>query len=265
MTMGATETKTMASYLEMVKEMFRYPTASDHVRITLADLGVMSIMLSAIFCVPVSVVIGIMWLIDPMEDSIFLFMSIPWIFIVPAVCLGLYVFNYRKPRKNDATVIRLFSEVETDSPIVPENGRSHSFLKNGFVFITQFEKGIATAPSGRIKSTTETLHVYMLFECNRATLHEYRSLTEDMYAYLQGKPIGDYIYTNGISFRLSVGGLKTMTPDLISLIGKIVDEYIYLTERFHLSPITPDDFNKQRERIDNLLKEDLSHDTERDT
>jgi hypothetical protein len=239
------------SYFQLIADIFNSPPHPDYVRISLKEWGVLSLMMSIMMSLPASIIIGIVWLVDPKEDSLFLFMSIPWIFVVPAIFILTYIYNYRKPRRNDAIIKNLFASIEADAPISSESGCSYIMCKDDFVYDLFFDKTPVSLRNGSKRDRSERLVMRMAFDCEYENIQQYLSLAEDMYAYFENKRVGSYITVNyhTLSIKLEI---KTMTPEWIM---RIVDEFTYLTKRFKLSPITREGYSERMERIKILLAE----------
>lgn len=238
------------SYIQLVKNIFKNINNPDYVRLNCKEWSIISLLMSIVICLPASIIIGIAWLMAPNEDSIFLCMLIPWVF-APIIFICVYIYNYWKPRRNDKVITRLFALAETDAPISPKSGCVYIFSKDNFLFEPYVQIEPIYKPSGNKKGNVELIILSMIFDCDYKSIQDYHALVEDMYAYSNGKQIGNHIKIGYNIFTIKLK-LKDMTPEWIK---KIVDEFIYYTERFNLRPITGEQYAECIEKINLLLSD----------
>lgn len=236
------------TYIQICKDIFRYASNADRVRLdSLKSWLVVSSMMSAIFCVPASIIIGIMWLTDPKEDSVLLLMAIPWIFICPLVFLAAYIVNYRKPRKNDRIIEELFSLVQKDIPITLEDGFVYMFRKDGFLFKVYFETRLYDDPRKKAgkKIKARTINMLMYFGFSGMDISEYPNVVDEVKAYLDGKRMGQSIWVNYCLAGINMDYGRVAAAD----VTEIVDEFIYLTGRFGLTSLDEKGYGSESARI----------------
>jgi hypothetical protein len=247
------------SDFQATMEILKNPSNPDYVRVSVKEWAMISLIMCFIFCFPASVLIGIPWLIYPKEVPVFACMSIPWIFCTPFVFVCVWIYNYRKPRRNDEVIKRLFTPIETDTPISPESGCSYIMHKDDFIYKLLLRGEMVPGRTGKKNKRTGAMIVHMFFDYEYDNIQQYYSLVENMYAYLEGKRIGNHIVVGCHTLGIRVGGINTMTPEWMK---RIVDEFVYLTKRFLLRLITLNVYNERIEKINKLYE--AERDTQRD-
>ena len=243
------QTHEKRSYPRLIKDIFKHIYNPDYVRLSFWEWVITSLIISVIVCLPISILIAVLWLSSPKEDSIFLFMLIPWPVIAPMIFIGMYVYNYRKPKRNDKAIDRLFELVEMDAPISPKSGCSYAFSKNNFLFESHLQRESAYWQNGNKKGHVDIMIMHMFYDSGHDNIQDYKTLVENMYAYSKNKQIAGHIFTEYYNILTIKLEFKSMTPELTR---KIVDEFIYFTARFHLKPITLGQYAKLTEKIKTL-------------
>lgn len=225
------KTNTNQNYWRTIKEIFTCPYA---IRVeSHKEWLTLSFLLCALFCTPASLALGITYLFAPLPDSIWLFMLIPWMVVGPFIPLCVYLAYYRAPRKSDEMVCRLLERVVPADSIVLESKNNYLFTKDGAAFRVTF--GNAYFLQGRRRRRkAKIVSPAILLDFSTDVRDEQIKILEDIYAYLEDKPIGRIVLYHSHLLRIAMECRVVSSLDMET----IVNELLYVARRFRMKPMT---------------------------
>lgn len=158
-------------------------------------------------------------------------------FFVPIIPIITYWYHYRLPKKNDLFINRIFKSI-TPNLLITEDGSCYDFVKNDFLFRVFFEIQFSNRNSHKTKKRIDIINIIMFFDFPTAEIPEYDVILADMDAYLKGKIIGNAISPNYYSLNIRIER-KALSE---SSIKRIIEEFLYLAERFTLKSVTLEEY-----------------------
>lgn len=201
---------------------------------------VFSILLGAPGCLLLVIVLSFKPLNGGVGDNIAAVFA-PLIFTIPLAFLYAYGHFYRKNRVVGRYVKKLFGPISTDSGIRQEDS-DFIFERNGFRYrVHYYERNVPYATQqGKKTKRKELLQLLLYFNYDTEDPAQVGRIYTDMVAYIENKPTARYILIGFCTFAVEIA-YKTISP---ADIAKIIGEMGYMTERFRLSPISPDDHTR---------------------
>lgn len=222
-------------YWQLTARIFANPYNPASVRLkSFKECFIVSCLICVVVCLPASLFLGLVAFFFPNEVPFYQFMLIPWMFFIPIIPIGVYWCYCRQPKKNDQFINRIFKSV-TSSLTLTQDDSGYTFVKNGFLFELYFETLYEDSNSTKNNlKRIEVVKMIMCFDFSTSNISEYDAILAEMDVYRQGKSVGDSVFLNYHSMGIVMARKSMSEPSVVH----VVDEFLYMANRFGLKPIT---------------------------